>query len=118
MITRFESADRVSGIGYAPTTREALRQVGITPAAGVVPGDQQAPPAPDQAGTPAPATPAPNQPPQQGDSPERDDAANAISDAITALRQAQQSGDFAAYGEALDQLSQAVARYESLAAPN
>ena len=118
VITRFESADRVSGIGYAPTTREALRQVGITPAAGVVPGDQQAPPAPDQAGTPAPATPAPNQPPQQGDSPERDDAANAISDAITALRQAQQSGDFAAYGEALDQLSQAVARYESLAAPN
>ncbi|WP_435083087.1 UPF0182 family protein [Gordonia hongkongensis] len=118
VITRFESADRVSGIGYAPTTREALRQVGITPAAGVVPGDQQAPPAPDQAGTPAPATPTPNQPPQQGDSPERDDAANAISDAITALRQAQQSGDFAAYGEALDQLSQAVARYESLAAPN
>ena len=118
VITRFESADRVSGIGYAPTTREALRQVGITPAAGVVPGDQQAPSAPDQAGTPAPATPAPNQPPQQDDSPERDDAANAISDAITALRQAQQSGDFAAYGEALDQLSQAVARYESLAAPN
>ncbi|AFR50152.1 hypothetical protein KTR9_3517 [Gordonia sp. KTR9] len=117
VITRYEPAEREARIGYAPTTGEALRQVGITPAVGVVPDDQQ-PTEPDQAGTPDTGTPTPNEPPQQGDSPERDAAAKAIGDAITALRQAQQGGDFAAYGQALDQLSQAVARYESLAAPN
>ncbi|UPW07866.1 UPF0182 family protein [Gordonia terrae] len=117
VITRYEPAEREARIGYAPTTGEALRQVGITPAAGVVPDDQQ-PTEPDQAGTPDTNTPTPNEPPQQGDSPERDAAAKAIGDAITALREAQQGGDFAAYGQALDQLSQAVARYESLAAPN
>ncbi|OUC76780.1 membrane protein [Gordonia lacunae] len=117
VITRYEPAEREARIGYAPTTGEALRQVGITPAAGVVPDDQQ-PTEPDQSGTPDTDTPTPNQPPQQGDSPERDAAAKAIGDAITALREAQQGGDFAAYGQALDQLSQAVARYESLAAPN
>ncbi|MGW9267100.1 UPF0182 family protein [Gordonia terrae] len=117
VITRYEPAEREARIGYAPTTGEALRQVGITPAAGVVPDDQQ-PTEPDQAGTPDTNAPTPNEPPQQGDSPERDAAAKAIGDAITALREAQQGGDFAAYGQALDQLSQAVARYESLAAPN
>ncbi len=117
VITRYEPAEREARIGYAPTTGEALRQVGITPAAGVVPDDQQ-PTEPDQAGTPDTNTPTPNEPPQQGDSPERDAAAKAIGDAITALREAQQGGDFAAYGQALEQLSQAVARYESLAAPN
>ncbi|MBD0860766.1 UPF0182 family protein [Gordonia sp. zg691] len=116
VITRYEPKEREARIGYAPTTAEALRQVGITPAAGVVPGDNptsESDQTADQSGTPTP-----NQPPQQRDSPERDAAAKAIGDAISALRAAQTKGDFAAYGAALDQLSKAVATYESLPAQN
>ncbi|WP_439029621.1 UPF0182 family protein [Gordonia terrae] len=113
VITRYEPAEREARIGYAPTTAEALRQVGITPAAGVVPGEQT-PTDPDPSGGSENTPSTPNQPPQQGGSPERDAAAQAIGDAITALRNAQQGGDFAAYGAALDELSKAVERYESL----
>nr|WP_308192465.1 UPF0182 family protein [Gordonia sp. 'Campus'] len=115
VITRYEPAEREARIGYAPTTAEALRQVGITPAAGVVPGEQT-PTDPEPSAGSESTPPTPNQPPQQGDSPERDAAAQAIGNAITALRNAQQGGDFAAYGAALDELSKAVERYESLPA--
>ncbi|GAA14735.1 hypothetical protein GOALK_115_00020 [Gordonia alkanivorans NBRC 16433] len=118
VITRYEPKEREARIGYAPTTAEALRQVGITPAAGVVPGEQQSEGAPDQSeqqgGTTNPQLPTP----PQGGTPERDAAVKAIGDALGALRDAQTKGDFAGYGQALDQLNKAVAQYESLPEQN
>ncbi|WP_074854268.1 UPF0182 family protein [Gordonia westfalica] len=118
VITRYEPKEREARIGYAPTTAEALRQVGITPAAGVVPGEQQ--PADEgnqpgqQSGTTTPQLPNP----PQGGTPERDAAVKAIGDALGALRDAQTKGDFSGYGAALDQLNKAVAQYESLPEQN
>ncbi|RPA61214.1 UPF0182 family protein [Gordonia oryzae] len=114
VITRYEGR-----VGYAPTTAQALQQVGINPGSADVPVPQGQP----DADTPAVTEPAQQGSAQPGGAPSTDDAkrdaaARAISSAIDKLRQAQSSGDFTAYGQALDQLNKAVAQYESLGGGN
>ncbi|GAA3695929.1 UPF0182 family protein [Gordonia hankookensis] len=117
VLVYYNAASDGARVGYAATVSEALRQVGINPAAVT---DPESGPAveggasaqPSQSANAAAASPSPN----QGQSPERDAAVQAIGTALTALKDAQVKGDFKAYGEALDQLNQAVSQYESLPA--
>ncbi len=117
VLVYYNAASGSARVGYAATVAEALRQVGINPAAVTAPEGgpaveggtaQPGTTSPSTDGTQAPATP------NQGSSPERDAAVQAIGQALTALKDAQTKGDFAAYGQALDQLDKAVAQYEAL----
>lgn len=107
VITRYEPGNGQSSIGYATTTAEALRQVGINPGAVGIP--EPAPTDTDNQPQPQP------QPQPQGGQPTaaQRDAVKAMDEALQKLTQAQTSGDFQAYGAALEQLKRAVAQYEA-----
>lgn len=113
VITRYNNR-----IGYAPTTAQALAQVGIDPGrAAAVPGQPEE--QPDQGGVTQPGNgqqPPPN--PQTATSPAQQAAVKAMRDAISALRDAQSSGDFKAYGEALDRLNKAAQLFEAASGGN
>ena len=111
VITRYEPAGGQASIGYANTTAEALRQVGINPGAlGVPSGPTDTD---TDNGQPQP-TPQPQTPQgQQPNSAARDSAVRALDQALQKLQQAQTSGDFQAYGAALEELKRAVAQYEA-----
>ena len=96
VLTYYNAAagEKKANAGYAPTIGEALRQVGIDPAAATEP-DAGAPPSNSGQPSPKPAEPAPS-----GDA-SRDAVVSELGDALEEVRKAQTSGDFKAYGEAL-----------------
>ncbi|MGW0037549.1 UPF0182 family protein [Gordonia sp. NPDC003376] len=109
VITRYEGR-----VGYAPTTAEALAQVGINPSsAAQIPIGQNDESDGSDGQVEQPTTPTtPTQP--SGTNPQRDAAVKAIGDALDKLKAAQTKGDFTGYGQALDELNKAVQQYESL----
>lgn len=99
-------------IGYAATTSEALKQVGIEPRK-VAPGQGSgAAPAPGGEEKPKEETPKEEKPTPKIDEKARDEAAGRISAALSDLKQAQKDGDFAKQGEALERLDKAVRDYQ------
>lgn len=111
VITRYEGR-----VGYAPTTAEALTQVGINPTgvAQVPTGDSGTS---NTGATQQPTSPQPQQS-TSGTNAQRDAAVKAIGDALDKLKDAQTKGDFTAYGQALDQLNKAVSAYEAMGGGN
>ncbi|QLY33014.1 UPF0182 family protein [Nocardia huaxiensis] len=94
-------------LGYAPTSAEALREVGLDAgSATVVPPSQGSANPPNQGGTP------PNQgtvtPPATTG---KDEAVKQIDAALKAVTDAQKSGDLAALGKAFEQLQTAINAY-------
>ncbi len=100
-------------VGYAPTVAEALKQVGINPAAATAPDAESKAPRGGDEQNPNEGKPAPAPTSSESDSPERKAAVAELGAALGEVKRAQSGGDLGSLGDALKKLDAAITKYES-----